>query len=126
MHEATVTAQLVDAVLEELKKYKVLSVSAVTLTVGELTNLGAEQMEFAYSVITRDTVLEGSKLIVETESVSLRCSKCGYEGPAKNLDFGDTMEHRIPILSCPVCGGPVMVTAGQSCCVKNMDIECEE
>lgn len=124
MHEATVVANVVDAVLEELKKYDVKSVHAVTLTVGDLTQLGTEQMEFAYEVITKGTVLEGSQLVIEPEHIVLACTKCGYVGPAKTIDFGDPSEHNIPVLSCPQCGGPVEVRAGQACCVKNMDIDC--
>lgn len=124
MHEATVIANVVDAVLEELKKYDVKSVHAVTLTVGDLTQLGTEQMEFAYEVITKGTILDGSVLVIEPEHITLSCKQCGYEGPANTIDFGDSTEHNIPVLSCPRCGGPVEILKGQACCVKNMDIDC--
>ncbi|MFA6869739.1 MAG: hydrogenase maturation nickel metallochaperone HypA [Methanomethylophilus sp.] len=123
MHEATVIASVVDAVLTKLKKYNVKKVHTVTLTIGDLTQLGTEQMEFAYEVLTKDTVLEGSKLAVEPEHIVLSCKRCGYKGPARTIDFGDSTEHNIPVLSCPQCGGEVEVVAGQACCVKNMDIE---
>lgn len=45
-------ANIVDAVLEELKKYDVTKVNAVTIVVGDLTQLGIEQMEFAYEVLS--------------------------------------------------------------------------
>ncbi len=124
MHEASVVANIVDAVLEELRKYDVTKVNAVTIVVGDLTQLGIEQMEFAYEVLSQGTVLEGSKLLVEPEHIVLGCDKCGYEGPAKMIDFGeDDYGHDIPVLSCPKCGGPVKVLEGEACRVKNMDIE---
>ncbi|MBP6021325.1 MAG: hydrogenase maturation nickel metallochaperone HypA [Candidatus Methanomethylophilaceae archaeon] len=123
MHEVSIVSSLVRAVLDELGKYNVKSVHAVTIVVGRLTNLGSEQMEFAYDIVTRDTPLEGSKLIIEEEEIILRCGGCGFQGPPKRLDFGDSMEHSVPVLSCPECKGPVTVIAGQSCRVKNMDIE---
>ncbi|MCB5280261.1 MAG: hydrogenase maturation nickel metallochaperone HypA [Candidatus Methanomethylophilaceae archaeon] len=123
MHEVSVVSDLVSAIINELKKYNVVSVEAVTITVGKLTNLGSEQMEFAYEIMTRDTILEGSKLNIEEEDIKLKCDACGYEGPAKNLDFGDSTEHFIPVLACPKCGGHVKIIAGQTCCVKNMNIE---
>lgn len=127
MHEASVVANIVDAVLEELKKYDVTKVNAVTLLVGDLTMLGYEQMEFAYSVLSEGTILEGSELKIEPEHIVLKCGKCGYEGPAKTIDFGeDSGEHNIPVLSCPECGGPVTVTEGEACRVKNMDVELRE
>lgn len=124
VHEVSVTSDLVRAILDELQKYKVVSVHAVTLTIGRLTNLGGEQMQFAYEVVTRDTILEGSDLIIEDEEVELECMSCDYKGPARNLTFGEyTDEHFIPVLACPVCGGAVRVTKGKTCCVKNIDIE---
>ena len=123
MHEASVVANIVDAVLEELKKYDVKKVNSVTLRIGDLTQLGTEQMQFAYEILTEGNILKGSELIIEAEPVVLRCRKCGFEGPAKTLDEGDYSRHQIPILSCPECGGEVEILEGQSCCVKSMDIE---
>lgn len=124
MHEVSIVASLVKAILEELTKYNVAAVNAVTIVIGRLTNLGTEQMQFAYEVVTRGTPLEGSVLIIEEEDIVLRCKECDYEGPAKNLEFGEfSDEHMIPILSCPQCNGPVTVIEGQTCRVKNMDIE---
>lgn len=123
MHEASVVANIVDAVLEELKNYQVRKVHSVTLTIGELTMLGSEQMEFAYEILTEDNILKGSKLIIEPEAVLLKCGSCGYEGPADRLDSGDFNAQEIPVLCCPKCGGAVKVLEGESCRVKCMDIE---
>jgi len=124
MHEATVIAGIIDAVLKELEKYDVVKVNAVTMTVGDLTLLGTEQMQFAYEVMSKDTILEGSEIRFESESVVLHCKKCGFEGPARMIDLKYDGEHNIPVLACSECGGPVKVIKGQACCVKNIDIEC--
>ncbi|MDR3205750.1 MAG: hydrogenase maturation nickel metallochaperone HypA [Candidatus Methanoplasma sp.] len=122
MHEVAVVSDLVSSILEELKRYNAASVSEVTLVIGKLTNLGREQMEFAYSVITRDSLLEGSTLVIEEEPVCVACAKCGYEGPADMVDMGYGEEHAVPLLSCPVCKGSVKIVSGQSCFVKCFDI----
>ena len=77
MHEASVVANIVDAVLEELKKYDVKKVNSVTLRIGDLTQLGTEQMQFAYEILTEGNILKGSELIIEAEPVVLKCRKCG-------------------------------------------------
>lgn len=123
MHEVSVVTGLVDAVISELSKYNVEKVNSVTVTIGDLTNLGEEQMRFAYEIVTRDTVLEGSEFIVEHEPIELKCDSCGFWGPAKVLSDPDFDSHTIPILACPECGGSVKVMKGQSCMVKCMDIE---
>ncbi len=123
MHEVSVVVSLVDAVIKELGKYNVQKVNSITVTIGDLTNLGEEQMSFAYEIVTKDTILEGSEFIVEHEPIELECWDCGFEGPAEVLSDPDFDEHTIPILSCPKCGGKVEVKKGMSCTVKCMDIE---
>ena len=123
MHEVSVVSTLVDAIIRELGRYKVTKVNSVTVVIGDLTNLGEEQMSFAYEIVTRGTILEGSEFIVEKEPIELHCDSCGYDGPAKVLSDPDFDTHSIPILACPKCGGHVTVTKGQSCVVKCMDIE---
>lgn len=124
VHEVSVVSDLVRAILKELEKYNVVSVHSVTFIIGRLTNLGKEQMEFAYEVVTRGTILEGSNLVIEDEDIELECKICNYRGPARTLNFGEyTDEHFIPVLACPKCGGSVNIVKGQTCCVKNMDIE---
>lgn len=123
MHEVSVVATLVDAIIKELQKYKVTKVNSVTVKIGDLTNLGEEQMSFAYEIVTRGTILEGSEFIVEHEPIELKCKSCGFTGPAKVLTDPDFDSHSIPVLACPECGGAVDIIKGQSCIVKCMDIE---
>ena len=101
-------------------------VNSVTAVIGDLTNLGEEQMSFAYEIVTRGTMLEGSEFIIEHEPIVLSCKSCGHTGPAKVLSDPDFGEHPIPVLACPECGGPVTVIKGQTCAVRSMDIEEEE
>ena len=121
MHEVSVVSDIVSAILRELEKYNAERVEEVTLVVGEMTSLGDEQLKFAYEMVTKDTKLEGSKLVIEHEKILVRCTECGYEGEVRMLE-SDYGEHTIPILSCPKCNGKVKVTAGQTCKVRNLKI----
>ena len=121
MHEVSVVSDIVSAILRELEKYNVERVEEVVLVVGEMTSLGEEQLEFAYEIVTKGTKLEGSKLVIEQEKISVDCLECGYKGEVRMLE-SDYGEHTIPILSCPKCNGKVKVTAGQTCRVKNLKI----
>jgi len=121
MHEVAVMSSVIRAALEELEKHDVSAVEEMVLVIGDLTSLGEDQLTFAYEVMTRDTPLEGSKLVIEHENVCLLCSSCGYDGPAETLE-NDYHEHTIPILSCPKCGGSVKVTAGEACRISSLKI----
>ncbi len=123
MHEVSVISGMVNAVIEELEKHDVASVTSVEIVIGDLTQLGEEQLMFAYEIVTRGTILEGSVLSIEHEPIEVSCDGCGYDGPVTMLDAGDFSSHAIPVLSCPECGGHVKVTSGQSCCVRSLEIE---
>ena len=121
MHEVSVVSDIVSAILKELEKYNVERVEEVVLVVGDMTSLGEDQLEFAYEIVTKETKLEGSKLVIEHEKIRVKCNDCGYEGEVRMLE-SDYGEHTIPILSCPKCNGKVKVTAGQTCKVRNLKI----
>ena len=121
MHEVSVVSDIVSAILKELENYNVERVEEVVLVVGEMTSLGDEQLEFAYEIVTKETKLEGSKLVIEHEKIRVKCKECDYEGEVRMLE-SDYGEHTIPILSCPKCNGKVRVTAGQTCMVRNLKI----
>ncbi|AIZ56299.1 putative hydrogenase nickel incorporation protein HypA [Candidatus Methanoplasma termitum] len=123
MHEVSVMADLIEAIKKELERYDVVSVKEVYLIVGKLTNLGSEQLEFAFEIMSKDSILDGSKLTIKEEEIEVRCSQCGYEGPVNNMDIGEESHFSVPILSCPKCGSAVIITAGKSCRVSSIDIE---
>ncbi len=123
MHEVSVISNIVSAILKELENHDAVSVVGVDLVIGDMTMLGDEQLIFAYEIVTRGTVLEGSELNIEHEGIEVKCSSCGYEGPIRMLDSGDYTSHKIPVMSCPECGGGIEMISGQSCCVRSIDIE---
>jgi len=121
MHEASIMASIINSVLEELKKYPVERVEEVDLTIGAMTFLGEDQLQFAYEVLTRGTLLEGSSLVIDTEAVGVRCTSCGYDGPADLLGDGD-LHGLVPALRCPRCGEGVEVTRGKGCTVRSVKV----
>ena len=119
MHEFSITSQIVKSVLAEAEKRKAKKVTAVYLVVGKLTFLGLEQVRFAYEVLTKDTIMEGSKLIIEEQEGFVKCNNCGYEGGFKYED--DTLYHvSMPTLKCPMCGNLVSITSGKECMIKSI------
>ena len=120
MHEVSVMAGIVESVLKELEKHDVLRVEEVQLTLGELTFLGEEQLQFAYEIITRETALEGSTLVIVPEETELQCPSCGYQGKADKV--GEEFHMAMPSLACPKCKGKVKVLKGQSCRVTSMRV----
>lgn len=126
MHEFSTIAQIVDVVLEEARKHNAVDVKEVHLEIGELTFLGIEQMEFAYEVLTKDSVLEGSRLIFEERKAKVSCDSCGYGGGCEYEDFSKGMHMFFPKLICPKCGGPVKIIGGDECKIRNIVVDVED
>jgi hydrogenase nickel incorporation protein HypA/HybF len=119
VHEFSVTSQVVQSVLAEAEKRGAKKVTEVDLVVGKLTFLGLEQVQFAYEVLAKGTILEDSRLVIEEQEGVVKCSECGYEGGFKYED--DPMYHvPMPTLKCPQCGSVVKIVAGKECTIKSI------
>lgn len=119
MHEFFVTSQVVDSVLQELKKYEVKKVNEVHIEIGELTFLAPQQIKFAYEVLTNDNILKNSKLIIEEKKTVCECPACGYEGGIE-YEKDEIYHFSFPKLCCPKCGSDVKIITGKECVVKNI------
>jgi len=121
VHEGSVTTQIVENVLEEARKHEAKRVAEVHLVIGTLTFLNPEQVRFWYEVLTKDTIMEGSKLRIEEKSGLVRCNECGYEGGFKYED--DPIYHiPTPTLRCPKCGSIVEIVGGRDCLIKSVKL----
>ncbi len=119
MHEGSITTQIVESVLREANQRGAKKVVEVDLVIGSLTFLNPGQVTFWYEILTKDTVMEGSKLVIEESEGTVRCAKCGYEGSFKYAD--DSVFHvPMPTLQCPKCDGIVEIVSGKDCVIKSV------
>jgi hydrogenase nickel incorporation protein HypA/HybF len=95
---------------------KTPGVRTVRLVVGGMHQLVEESFRLAYEVLTTDTPLSGSELIIEKTAVRARCPACGWEGAIT-----------MPFFLCGRCGrGGLETTAGNEFYLKDMEIEDDE
>ena len=125
MHEVSVMSELIKATLDELSKHNVKAAEELTLVIGDLTNLGEDQLSFAFEVMSKDTILANAKLTIEREPIRLKCKVCDFDGPA-NILMNEGYGHSVPVLSCPECNGPVNVIEGMACGVRSVKVSQNE
>jgi hydrogenase nickel incorporation protein HypA/HybF len=118
MHEFSVMTQIVDSILEEAKKHDATKVEQVDLEVGDFTMLGEEQLKFAYEVLSKDTILQGSTLRIVHRKGSIKCESCGFEGEMRLAE--DSPHRLVPILECPKCNSPAKIVEGRECVIRNI------
>lgn len=68
-------------------------ITAISLTIGEMTEIQPFALEFAFEALTKDTIAEGATLDIVMVKPKSRCNGCGHE-----------YEHDRFQMLCPACG----------------------
>lgn len=114
MHELSIISSLVDSVIESLEAYPGARVLEVRLRVGALAAVVEDSLQFCYELATRDTPLEGSRLVVNVVPVTVYCAACGKDGELESLQS----------FRCPHCGEPASdVRQGREMQIESFEIE---
>jgi hydrogenase nickel incorporation protein HypA/HybF len=109
MHELSLVQGIVD-ICEQYAAGR--QVKAVTLTIGALSGVVPEALDFCFEAATRGTLLEGARLEIERVAATGRCDSCGEISVIENY-----------IDPCPRCGGfPLELLSGEEMRVKEMEV----
>ena len=119
MHELSIASAVVDRVLELLDSHRAKKVLSVRLSVGELSHLEADQLQFCYTAIAQGTAMENSTLEIEKIAAIIECPRCSYKG-RPNYWEAALFAAPIPTLECPECGGAVEPVEGNDCAIKSV------
>lgn len=114
MHELSTVLRIVSIAQKYAAQNGAKKVAHVVVTTGELSGMVPQYLQMLYPSAVSGTLLEGSKLSVETQPAMLRCSDCGtIYNP---VYFSDAR--------CPKCGGAAFeVLEGTETFVKEIEIE---
>ena len=114
MHETVLMQNLITTVAQALENRNVARVNRVTISVGELANALPDALSFAFEAMTRDGILKGAELEIESLPAVARCDACGHEYQTDGF----------PIV-CPVCKSTgFRIISGEEVYVQSID--CEE
>ncbi len=113
MHEMGIVAEVLAAVTTAAESAGAVRVNRVRLTVGELTAVVPDSLQFAWEALAPGTPVEGAVLeVVETPARS-RCVDC-------DLEF----EHDRFDRRCPACGSYLCeVLAGNELRIDDVDVD---
>jgi hydrogenase nickel incorporation protein HypA/HybF len=113
MHEVGIVTQALDMALEAAKKENAARITLMRMRIGDLAGVVPEALEFAFSVVTRETIAEGAKFEWDAVPVLCRCDRC-------QKDFTpDAMAYR-----CPDCGElATKILSGREIEVTEIEVE---
>jgi hydrogenase nickel incorporation protein HypA/HybF len=124
LHEYSVAASLVEAVMDSLRDKRVKMVKEVEIELGALSFITEDQMRDVFEMAAAGTPVEGAKLSIVKKEGRVRCQGCGYEG---DPEFHDEVEdHHHVHLHCPKCNGVgIEILEGKDITLKNVRAEVE-
>lgn len=95
MHELSIALSVVDLATERAREAGGGRVEAVHLRIGALSGVVSDALRFAFDVASRDTPLEGARLVIEDVPIAAFCPRCRAERTLRDSR-----------LRCPNCGSP--------------------
>lgn len=93
MHELSIAGNIAEMVRRETSDRELLRIEAITVRIGRMTDVNPDALTFGFEVITRDSELAGTKLIIEQVPAAALCKSCDQEFEIPGLSF-----------TCPNCG----------------------
>ena len=113
MHELSIAQSVVRIVEEEMRKNNANVLKSVRLNIGKMSAIVPDALSFCFEIITRDTSLEGARLIIDTIPLRIYCSNCRKEYEIKEYAF-----------SCPGCGDTgIKVITGLDLSVVEIEVD---
>lgn len=114
MHELSLVQGIFDSVVPVARENGAVKITCIRLTIGEMTMVVPEAMEFAFEALSEDDPLLGG-CTLEMDFVKPR-SRC--------LDCGEEFEHDRFHNHCTACGSATTVlVAGRELDIASMEIE---
>lgn len=93
MHEMGIMQGILDASFEAARNAEKAKISLIKVTIGELTEIQASALDFAFEALSAGTMAEGAKLEQTYLEPKSACHDCGYE-----------YTHDHFTMTCPQCG----------------------
>lgn len=113
MHELALTKSILDIAVSEAEKRKFGRVLSIKLRIGEFSGVVPQFIQNYYDIVSRGTVAENAKLIVEKIPVSIRCNSCGVVSTVDRTH-----------IRCPECGkNDITMLTGREFYVESLEVE---
>lgn len=102
-------AEVMESTLQAASDAGATRVNTIRLTIGELTGIVPDALEFAFEALSRGTIAEGGSLEITLVPARSRCTECGNEFSHDGID------RRCPACGsflCEVLGGDELIISG--------------
>jgi hydrogenase nickel incorporation protein HypA/HybF len=113
MHEVGITQSIIEIAERHALEGGARKVLSLTVEIGEFSGVVPEAVEFAFEACSRGTLLEESKLIIESIPGRARCGDCRRETGIDRYSF-----------ACPSCDAFALeILQGDELRIKEMEVD---
>ena len=113
MHELVITQSMFDLVLKHAEQAEARKVARINLTIGGMTGVVGDCVQFYLDFLSKGTVAEGAVLSVKMVPPKARCRDCGETFELKEFDW-----------TCTNCQGKSLeIIAGKELFVESIEVE---
>jgi hydrogenase nickel incorporation protein HypA/HybF len=113
MHEMALCEGVVNLVEDEARKQPFIRVKSITLELGVFGHVAPDAMLFCFEAISRGTIADGARLIIDRIQGAGWCPDCDKTVPLPAR-----------FAACPDCGrSRVRMTAGDELRVRELEVE---
>jgi hydrogenase nickel incorporation protein HypA/HybF len=113
MHELSITQSILSIALEQAKAVQASKITKINLTIGELSGIVDECVQFYFQVLSKDTIAAGASLEFNLPATKLRCLNC------QTIFSPDDL-----LWACPNCKEQkVEIVSGRECHVESIEVE---
>ena len=108
MHEVGIARSVIDAAVAAVPEGGTLS--GVTVTIGPMSGVVADSLQFGFEVASKDTPAEGAELEIVEVPLIVHCDTCDADSEIDD----------VAVLRCPECAGTVAVVSGNETLVTSV------
>ena len=113
MHELGITQSIVEIAEKTACEQGAKKILSVTIEIGELSGVIPDAVEFCFEACSQETMLAGSRLIIDFIPGAGACEDCAAEVKLDNMTF-----------SCSACGSYALRRLrGEELNIKEVEIE---
>ncbi len=111
MHEVSLMMSIIDTALKTAEQENAERINRISLQIGAKSGVVIDSLEFAFEMVSKNTIAE--KATLEIESIPLRgeCLNCGHQFEAEKF------------LVCEKCGHFAKAISGQELNIKLIEVE---
>ena len=116
MHELAVSQDILRIAIEEGQANKAAKVTGIYMTIGQLSSIVDDSVQFYWDHISQGTICEGALLHFTRPVARMSCQNCSFE-----FEMGDAL------VPCPRCASfDLRVVAGDEMTVDEIEFLEEE